>query len=114
MFGQGQANFYNDEALGVGQKVGQRLKLFEGEWFLDRNDGTPWGQEVFGVRSNPTYDLAIQARILTTQGVEKITSYASSITPGFTADGVPARRLTVRASIQTIYSEQTIPVEVNL
>lgn len=113
-FGQGAANFFVDQALGVGQKVGTRLKLFEGEWFLDQNDGTPWNQDVFGVRSNPTYDLAIQAQILMTPGVQSLVSYSSTLTPNVIENGVPARRLSVVADILTIYSAQPVTVEVNL
>lgn len=113
-FGQSQANFYVNQALGVGQKVETRLRLFEGEWFLDQNDGTPWYQDVFGVRSNPTYDLAIQARILTTFGVQGIVSYSSALTPNVIENGVPARHLSVKAQIMTIYSAQPVTVEVNL
>jgi len=106
-FGQSQANFYVNKAIGVGQNVKTRLKLFEGEWFLNRNDGTPWRQNVFGVRSNPTYDMVIQARILTTFGVEKILAYTSSLNDTL-------RKLTVRCQILTIYSSQPVTVEVNL
>lgn len=106
-FGQSQANFYVNKALGVGQNAKTRLKLFEGEWFLNRNDGTPWRQNVFGVRSNPTYDMVIQARILTTFGVEKIVSYSSFLNSTI-------RKLSVRCQILTIYSSQPVPVEVDL
>ena len=59
-FGNGLSGFYHDEPLAVGNKISERLKLFLGEWFLDSTDGTPWYQEIFGIRQNPTYDLAIQ------------------------------------------------------
>lgn len=113
-FGRGYANFYSNEPLAVGQKVQNRLGLYEGEWFLDKNDGTPWYQDVFGIRSNPTYDLAIQARILTTVGVQSIQSYSSTLSPNIVSAGVPARRLAVTVRIQTQYSKRPVTVEANL
>jgi hypothetical protein len=106
-FGQSAANFYVNEPLAVGQSVETRLKLWEGEWYLDKTEGTPWLQEVFGVRSNPTYDLVIQSRILQTDGVTSIVSYSSVL-------GRVARSLAVEAQVMTIYSDQPVPVAVNL
>jgi hypothetical protein len=107
-FGQSAANFYVDEPLVVGQSVQTRLELWEGEWYLDKNEGTPWSQEVFGTRSNPTYDMAIQARILETTGVTRLVSYSSSL------GGNGARGLVVRAQIVTEFSSDAITVEANL
>ena len=112
-FGQSQSNFLVNDPLGVGQNVKTRLKLFTGEWFLDKSSGTPWRQQVLGVRSNPTYDMVIQSRIATTFGVEKILAYTSvlsAVSPGLSSQ----RRLTVRATILTIYSEQPIEVEAQI
>lgn len=107
-FGQSAANFYVNEPLAVGQSVQTRLELWEGEWYLDKNEGMPWTQEVFGARSNPTYDMAIQARILETTGVVKIVSYSSSL------GGSGSRGLVVRAEIITEFSSDAVTVEANL
>lgn len=106
-FGQSAANFFVDEVQAVSQSVLTRLRLWEGEWFLDKNEGTPWIQSVLGVRTNPTYDLAIQARILTTTGVQKIVSYTSALNR-------ESRRLSVTVTIMTIFSTQPVTLEVNL
>lgn len=87
----------------VGQKVRTRLLLWEGEWFLDRTEGTPWLQQIVGKNKNPTYDLAIQQRILETSGVKSIESYSSSV------DGI-TRRLSVSVTIVTIYDNATVEV----
>lgn len=79
MFGQGLANFYINSPFGVGQKVVTRLKLIAGEWFLDQSVGTPWFTEIFGY-ANPTIrDLVVKNVILTTDHVNEITSYSSSV-----------------------------------
>ena len=41
-FGYGDSDFISDSAQTVAQKVVQRLRLWEGEWFLDISAGTPW------------------------------------------------------------------------
>lgn len=103
-FGQGERNFLVDSPAMVGQKVRTRLLLWTGEWFLDVTAGTPWLQQVVGKNKNPTYDLAIQQRILQTQGVKSIVSYSSNVS----AD----RRLSVSVTIETIYGEDLVEVSV--
>jgi hypothetical protein len=87
----------------VGQAVLTRLRLLQGEWFLDVTDGTPY-QSILGKRqpgSNP--DALIKNRILSTQGVTSIVSYSSSYNGA-------ARTLTVSATIATIYGQTVIAV----
>jgi hypothetical protein len=45
--GNGQNNFISDLAA-VTQIIGTRLKLFQGEWFLDLLDGLPLMQRILG------------------------------------------------------------------
>src|SRR5208283_5330097 len=47
-FGQGLANFYINSAAGVGQEVVTRLKLIQGEWYLDQSQGVPWFTQILG------------------------------------------------------------------
>lgn len=66
-----------ERAEAVGQHVRQRLKTFEGEWFLDTMVGVPWLDEVLG----RSYDGAlaeavIKAEILDTDAVTEITSFS--------------------------------------
>lgn len=45
--GNGQNNFISDLAA-VTQIIGTRLRLYEGEWFLDLLDGLPMFQKILG------------------------------------------------------------------
>lgn len=96
------ADFHVNTPDAVGQAVLTRLKLWKGEWFIDTADGTPWMGEILGKRhagKNP--DAVIKQRILGTQGVKEITEYSS------TYDG-NTRKLTVTATLNTIYGATTI------
>lgn len=95
--GQGQANFWINTAQGVGQKVTCRLRLWEGEWFLDNTIGTPYTQEILGYNTASLRDIAIQAVIIQTPGVQSITSYVSNTDP-------ETRKFTVSGEVLTIYS----------
>lgn len=88
--------FLRDQPEAVVQAVVTRLRLLAGEWFLDLAEGTPYTPAVLGKHTADSYDLAIRARILGTEGVTRITAYES----GFDGE---SRRLTVTARIDTIY-----------
>lgn len=107
LFGRGGTNFFVDSSAGVGQLVETRLLLWEGEWFLDQTDGTPYAQEVLGINTGSTYDLALQQRILGTQGVTSIETYFSSCNP-------VTRVLTVSGTVNTLYSATPVPFSVTL
>ena len=89
-FGRGGADMHADTPEAVGQAVLTRLRLFAGEWFV-----------VLGKHTQDTYDPVFRERILDTEGVTGIVSYASSF------DG-ETRKLSVRAVIGTVYGETTI------
>lgn len=96
-FGQGQANFLVDTPACVAQSVLTRLKLWSGEWFLDKTSGTPWLEQVLSANVKntvPLYDRAIQNRVLRTPGVTGIVAYSSNL------DTV-ARSLSVTMTINT-------------
>jgi hypothetical protein len=76
----------------VAQAVQTRLALWQGEWFLDTTDGTPYMQDIIGIRTN--YDFEIRSRILNTPGVVSIVDYQSSVIN---------RTLSVSGTIDTIY-----------
>ena len=99
-FGHGQADFLINSPEAVAQVVRTRLLLLQGEWFLDVTDGLAFSTAIAGYNTRPTYDLAIRERILETQGVLAIESYSSARDP--------QRRLTVSATISTIYGQTTI------
>ncbi|WGS52665.1 hypothetical protein LFL96_31260 [Paraburkholderia sp. D15] len=99
-WGQGPANFLVDSPEAVAQLVLTRLNLKTGEWFLDTTEGTPYDSAILGAGTASTRDLAIQQRILDTQGVTGITDYASAVSP-------VNRAFVVAATIDTIYGETT-------
>lgn len=101
-FGQGNANFYIDNVEAVAQSVLTRLRLAQGEWFLDVTEGTPYATQILGVNTAATRDLAIKNRILKTDGVTELVAYASQLD----AD----RNFKVQATINTVYGQTTIEV----
>lgn len=103
-FGRGVGNFLVNSPATVRQSIQTRLGLLQREWYLNLNDGTPWLQQILvkGAVSK-IYDLAIQTRILGTQGVSSILSYSSSADP-------VKRTLFVQATVSTIYDSTPIVV----
>ena len=77
-FGRGGADMHADTPEAVGQAVLTRLRLFAGEWFVDLKEGTPYVPGVLGKHTQDTYDPVFRERILDTEGVTGIVSYASS------------------------------------
>jgi hypothetical protein len=84
--------FLKDTPETVAQAVISRLSLWQGEWFLDTTEGTPYLQSIVGFSTN--YDIDIQERILNTKGVRGLLNYTSEITN---------RVLNVTFTLDTIY-----------
>lgn len=101
-FGQGSRNYLVNSPAAVGQAVETRLKLLQGEWFLDKTVGFPVATQVFVEGGRFTADQAARRIILGTQGVSSITSYSSSISAN--------RKWSVNAAIATIYGEAAVSV----
>lgn len=104
-FGHSQSDYLVDSPDMVRQNVLTRLRLLQGEWFLNSADGTPWFQEILDKGTNQTYDLAIQTRVLETVGVDGIIAYDSNF------DSVE-RKLSVSMRIQTVFSQEAVTVNV--
>ena len=100
VFGGSANDFLVNTPEAVGQAVLTRLRLHRGEWFLDTTVGMPWETDVIGKYTTGTADAAIRACILGTTGVTEITAYASRDSD--------TRKLTVTASITTLYGTTTI------
>lgn len=103
-FGQGGLNFLVNEPAAVAQAVKTRLRLDEGEWFLDLTEGTPYETQVLGYGTRQTRDVAIRDRILGTPGLTDIVTYSSSVDV--------ARKFTVNGTANTLYGEAPIQVVV--
>ncbi|WP_175788105.1 hypothetical protein [Burkholderia cenocepacia] len=101
VFGGSANDFLVNSPDAVAQAVITRLRLLRGEWFLDTTVGMPWETDVIGKNTQGTADAAIRACILGTIGVTEITAYASSLDSA-------TRKLTVTATITTLYGTTTI------
>ncbi|WP_448952121.1 hypothetical protein [Labrys neptuniae] len=101
VFGGDQSAFWKDVPDGPAQVVGTRLQMGQGEWYLDRRDGTPWKTQVLGKYTGSTRDMVIRARITGSPGVTQITAYSSSLDR-------ETRKFTAAATIDTAYGQATI------
>jgi hypothetical protein len=105
-FGQPlDATFLVDTPAAVAQAIRTRLLLWEGEWFIDTSDGTPYPQKVLGAHTVEVADAAIRKRIIETTGVRALVDYSSS---------KRGRALTVQATVQTQYGLVSVIEEVEL
>ena len=105
VFGQGPGEFLVDSPDAVAQAISTRLKLWQGEWFLDSQAGTPYNTQVLGYGTQKVYDAAIQTVILNTTGVNQIVSYSSSLNS-------TTRELDIVATVATIYGPTTINISI--
>lgn len=100
--GHGDRDFHVDTAEGVAQNVMTRLALWQGQWFIDTSEGTPWLQRILGKHN--AVDTVIKTRILETPGVISISEYESILNPD-------TRSMTVTATLETEYGQSTIKSE---
>lgn len=100
-FGGNLSSFLQNNPEAVAQSVVTRLKLWEGEWFLDIAEGTPYIGGVLGKYTRDDIDAIVKERILNTEGVIEITEYSSSFNPDL-------RKFSVSVTISTIYGEARI------
>jgi hypothetical protein len=80
-FGRGQGDFFVNVPEAVGQYVYTRLMLWQGQWFYDTSQGTPWQTEVLGERTQATRDVVVRQTVGLTPGVSQIRDYASVFDP---------------------------------
>ena len=101
--GHGNSDFLSNTPEAVAQNVKTRLALWQGQWFLDIDEGTPWLQEILG--KHDAVDAVIKNRILETPGVLSISSFESI----FNSD---ERRMTFTVVIDTEYGEVSLEDEI--
>lgn len=81
VFGNNAQNFLSDTDA-VTQAVKTRLKLFQGEWWENKNEGLPLFQSILGQSGSPenikSADLLIKDIIANTQDVTDIVSFSST------------------------------------
>lgn len=102
-WGQNAANFLVNSPEAVAQLVLTRLRLLQGEWFLDKTAGTPYSTQVLGKTSANQRNAAIRRVVLTTQGVLSILSFSTAVVN---------RKLSMVIGINTIYgtTEVVLPL----
>lgn len=99
----GNTQFLVNSPETVAQAVLTRLRLWQGQWFLDTNVGVPYLTQVIGFGTAGVRDGAIQNVILNTPGVNQILDYQSQLV---------GRALNITATIDTIYG--VTPVTLSL
>jgi len=97
-WGNSEKDFFVNEPAAVGQAVRTRLLLFQGEWFLDTDEGLPLLEGVIGKHRKSTADQTIQDRVVNTQGLLDIVSYSSTVV---------SRNFSAVMKINTIYGPLT-------
>lgn len=103
-FGNGQLDFYRDEPAAVGQAVQTRLLLWQGEWFLNIDEGTPYMIGVLGKKSIAMADATLQDRINGTEGFVDFEEFESEIDS-------ETRRYSFQATINTIYGPTAVDIK---
>jgi hypothetical protein len=107
-FGQGAVNFIVDQPAGVAQAILTRLNLWQGEWWLNLAEGTPWLQQILGKPRGPgSPDAAIRERIIRTPYVINITDYASIYEPSTRRWIVSCKVFTTFGPVTTLGSRAT-------
>lgn len=97
-FGSSLKQFHVNTPEAVGQAILTRLRLWIGEWFADRKDGTGWNQSILGKQTKNLYEMTLRQRVLQTFGVLSIENFESLM-------DATTRRLTVSMTVNTIYGE---------
>lgn len=99
-FGHGRNDFLIDSPLAVAQAVYTRLCLWQGEWWLNLQEGTPWMQQILGHRYSNVPDGALRSRILSTPYVTRMEDYASNFDPA-------SRHFSVSCKLFTAFGQVT-------
>ncbi|WGM00500.1 hypothetical protein [Arsenophonus nasoniae] len=97
-FGQGDNTFLTNTPDAVALAIKTRLSLWQGQWFLDSEEGMPWLQSVLGKSYLEVYGMTIKQRILDTQGVTTLTNFNVN-------QNSTTRKLTITAKVKTQYGE---------
>lgn len=82
-FDSGDIRFKNghlvmvEGARAVQEHAVQRVKTFDGEWFLDTTAGLPWWQRILGHQFDEALaEAVVKAEVFGTKGVTEITSFS--------------------------------------
>lgn len=97
-FGAGTGNFIVNTPEAVAQLAVTRMNLWTNQWFLNLEDGTPYGTQILGKHTQSLYDNAITQRLLGTVGVESLAAYQSHLDRA-------TRQLTYSATLATFFGK---------
>jgi hypothetical protein len=92
-FGKGLSNYLKDEKA-LEQNIATRVLSWLGDCFFAMQDGIDY-RKLMDKGQQTNLEMSIKAQILRTEGVVKITEFTTSLNS--------ARKLTVQATIDTIY-----------
>lgn len=96
------------ESESLAQRLTIKLLTFEGEWYLDSEEGIPYFQSIFGKnRSKESVDAIFKKAITEEPEVEALLSYQSDI------DDL-ARVFSVSFTVRSSNSQENVPVNVNI
>lgn len=65
----------------VAQRLRNRLRLWRGEWFIDRTVGIPYLTQVLGKAPQQQVEALLRAAILSCPGVATLRSFRLAVTP---------------------------------
>lgn len=99
-FGAGRESYLVDSVDAVAQCVLTRLRLWRGEWYLDKTEGTDYGK-VLGRGTESSSAIALQERVLSTPGVRRIVSMSANHDPD-------TRHASFAITIETDYGVTTV------
>lgn len=105
VFGAGQRDYGVDTPEVVAQAVVSRLRLQEGEWFMDTSAGTPWDTQVLGANTGSTRDMVVFGAVLGTQGLTKVSNFVASL-------DATSREYRVGMTIDTLYGTTSVATQV--
>lgn len=104
-FGNGLDDFWINVPEAVAQAAYTWLKLFQGEWFLDITQGTPWFQGVLGVYNQANADSLLKDQIVNNvTGVQDISEFQS------TSDQTIRKYSIVTCELNTIFGPTSVQI----
>lgn len=105
-FGQSRLNLI-DGLDALLQACVTRLRQFQGEWFLNEEDGTPWQEALAKRYDENRLKQIIRSRLLGVTGVTAVSSVIVVFTPN-------TRHADIEASVQTVYGQAFLAERVGL
>lgn len=98
----------SNESESLAQRLKIKILTFEGEWYLDVDEGVPYFQSIFGKnRSKESVDAIFKKTITEEPEVEALLSYESNISE-------VTRVFSVSFTVRSSNEDENIPVNVDI